>query len=362
MEISPQMIRDTAFTAVKKGYDPDEVDAFKENVDEAIEAAQAHAAQMEARARAAVGRLQEATQQVAILREGTPSGGITQPSAGDAEVISRTLMLAQRTADATIAEARGEAEQITTGARDEASSVLENARTTAAKLVEDAKVEARKSKEDELARAENEVQALLARRDFLLGDVDQLEQYVQAQRERLREAALTLTDLAERVPGGLGDLRRPVLSASAEPVHHDEETGPVPAIVAEAAPAAAPAPVAPAPAPAAAAPAAAAPAPAPAAAPDPFVVRTLDIDDEDDDPMALFSSSPAVRPAPQAAAAPARAPFDFNDADDDMWPRLDTSPAATQVVPVFDEVTAEVPVIKPAATHDPFRIGGDELR
>ena len=32
------------------------------------------------------------------------------------------------------------------------------------------------------------------------------------------------------------------------------------------------------------------------------------------------------------------------------------------VVPVFDEVTAEVPVIKPAATHDPFRIGGDELR
>jgi len=361
MEISPQMIRDTAFTAVKKGYDPDEVDAFKENVAEAIEAAQAHAAQMEARARAAVGRLQEATQQVAILREGTPSGGITQPSAGDAEVISRTLVLAQRTADATIAEARGEAEQITTGARDEASSVLENARTAAAKLVEDAKVEARKSKEDELARAENEVQALLARRDFLLGDVDQLEQYVQAQRERLREAALTLTDLAERVPGGLGDLRRPVLSASAEPVHHDEETGPVPTIVAEPAPT--PAPAAPAaPAPAAAAPVVTAPAPAPAAAPDPFVVRTLDIDDDDDDPMALFSSSPAVRPAAQAAAAPARAPFDFDDADDDMWPALDSSPAATQVVPVFDEVTAEVPVIKPAATHDPFRIGGDELR
>ena len=74
MEISPQMIRETAFTILKKGYDPDEVDAFKDNVAEAIEAAQTVATQMEARARAAVGRLQEATQQVAILREGTPSG------------------------------------------------------------------------------------------------------------------------------------------------------------------------------------------------------------------------------------------------------------------------------------------------
>ena len=360
MEISPQMVRDTAFTTVKKGYDPDEVDAFKDNVAEAIEAAQTHATQMEARARAAVTRLQEATQQVATLREGTPSGGMAQPSAGDAEVISRTLVLAQRTADTTVAEARGQAEQITKGARDEASSVLESARTTAAKLVDDAKVEARRSKEEELARAENEVQALLARRDFLLGDVDQLEQYIQAQRERLREAAVTLTDLAERVPGGLGDLRRPVLSASAEPAHHDQETGPVPTILADASPvAAAPAPVA------AAAPAAPAPAPAPvAAAPEPFVVRTLDVDadadvDEDDDPMSLFGGSPAVRPAAQ----PARAPFDFDDADDDdpMWTVSGT--AATQAVPqVFDEVTAEVPVIKPSATHDPFRIGGDELR
>lgn len=355
METSPQAIRETEFTLVKKGYDPDEVDAFRNDVAEALESAQSHASQMESRARAAVARLQEASSQVQALREGTPSGGHVQPSAGDAEVISRTLMLAQRTADNTVADARGEAEQITKSARDEASTVLENARSTAATLVDEARVEARRAKEDEIARAENEVQALLARRDFLLGDVEQLEQYVQAQRERLREAATTLTDLAERVPGGLGELRRPVLSASAEPVAHDDSTGPIPATVA------APAPAAP-------------PAREPASEPvsEPIVVRALDLDDDagefddDDDPMSLFTPAPTSNSAPSAAGTPSggtsRPPFDFAEEDDDLWSFDDAPQAPTAVVPqVFDEVTAEVPVIKPGS-HDPFRIGGDELR
>ena len=120
MEFSPQTIRDTAFTTVKKGYDPDEVDAFKDHVAEAIEAAQTHASQMEARARAAVGRLQEAAEQVAALREGTPSGGIVQPSVDDAETISRTLVLAQRTADAAIKEAEENAAAIIAAAEAQA--------------------------------------------------------------------------------------------------------------------------------------------------------------------------------------------------------------------------------------------------
>jgi DivIVA domain-containing protein len=370
METSPQAIREIEFTLVKKGYDPDEVDAFRSDVAEALESAQTHAAQMESRARAAVSRLQEASSQVQALREGTPSGGQAQPSAGDAEVISRTLMLAQRTADSTVAEARNEAEQITKNARDEASTVLENARSTAATLVDDARVEARRAKEDEIARAENEVQALLARRDFLLGDVEQLEQYVQAQRERLREAATTLTDLAERVPGGLGELRRPVLSASAETVPHDGSTGPIPTTTA-AAPVSAAAP---------------APEPAPVAEtmPEPVMVRALDLDDDagefdddagefdDDDPMSLFNPAPdpAASPTANRASSPAgtpsggtsRPPFDFAEEDDELWGFDDAPQAPTTVVPqVFEEVTAEVPVIKPGSS-DPFRIGGDELR
>jgi hypothetical protein len=86
----------------------------------------------------------------------------------------------------------------------------------AGKLIDEAKSEARRSADSERVRAESEVQSLLARRDFLLADVDHLEQYILAQRERLRDAAVSLQELVERVPGGLGDMRRPLLSASAD--------------------------------------------------------------------------------------------------------------------------------------------------
>jgi hypothetical protein len=46
--------------------------------------------------------------------------------------------------------------------------------------------------------------------------VDHLEHHIGAQRERLRDAAVSLQDLVERVPGGLGEMRRPLLSASAD--------------------------------------------------------------------------------------------------------------------------------------------------
>jgi hypothetical protein len=80
--------------------------------------------------------------------------------------------------------------------------------------MEDARTEARKLSEAERLAAENEVQALVARREFLVGDVDQLEQFLIDQRERLRAAARQIEALCERVPAGLGKVRPPVLSAS----------------------------------------------------------------------------------------------------------------------------------------------------
>jgi len=221
MEMSPQTIRSTGFKTVRKGYDPTEVDEFKEQTAAAVEFSQNLATAMEARARAAFAKLQEVTQQVASAgREERSEGG----SSGDSEIISRTLLLAQRAADATLADARVEAEQITSQAREEAAQVVENAVATANKAVDDARADARRASDEEATRAENEVQALLARRDFLLADVDHLEQYVQAQRERLRDAAVQLHELVDRVPGGLGEMRRPLLSASADslPEHSPE--------------------------------------------------------------------------------------------------------------------------------------------
>jgi DivIVA domain-containing protein len=216
MALSPARIRDTEFKSVRKGYDPSEVDAFVDEVATALETAQNEATAMEARARAAVARLQE------MSREGgeAPAAEVTPVKAhvDEAETISRTLLLAQRTADTTVAEAQAEADRLLGSARDDAAAALDTARADAEQLVDDAKVEARKAGETERVQVEGEVQALLARRDFLESDVDHLEQYLLAQRERLVEVAATLNDLVQRVPGGLADMRRPLLSAAADPV------------------------------------------------------------------------------------------------------------------------------------------------
>jgi DivIVA domain-containing protein len=313
MDISPQTIRGTGFRTVKKGYDPDEVEQFRNQAAAAVEAAQNQATAMEARARAAVSKLQEVTQQVA--------GGAREHAAaadqnGDAEVLSRTLLLAQRAADGAVADARVEAEGITAHAREEASRVLDSARSMAAKTVEDARSEARRAAEDELLRAENEVQSLLARRDFLLGDVDHLEQYLQAQRERLRDAAVALQELVDRVPGGLGDMRRPLLSASAEP---------------------APAPL------------------QPPVASMPIAQARV--------PQAPVVAEPAAQDQESSGTSSAGAPVG-NDAHDSVWRLLDEEVAGAQAAQASFElntVTAQVPV-QPASHTGPLADGGDEPR
>jgi hypothetical protein len=147
---------------------------------------------MEARARAAVARLQELQQQPPAQPPAVQPGATAPVAPDEAETISRTLLLAQRTADATIADAEREANEI----------------------IETAKAESRKSGEAERVRVEGEVQALLARRDFLESDVDQLDQFLAAQRDRISAVAAALNDVTTRVGNGLGPMRRPQLSAS----------------------------------------------------------------------------------------------------------------------------------------------------
>ena len=221
MSLSPQRIRDTNFKAVRKGYDPAEVEAFVEEVAAALETAQNEATAMEAKARAAVARLQELSRQAGDAGAGEQAAAAgpaaVRANVDESETISRTLLLAQRTADTTVAEAQAEADRLLTAARDDAAGSLDQARSEAAALVEAAKADARRAGESERVQVEGEVQALLARRDFLESDVDHLEQYLVAQRERIVEAVASLNDLVQRVPGGLADMRRPLLSAAAEP-------------------------------------------------------------------------------------------------------------------------------------------------
>lgn len=211
MALTPQDIRDAPFTTVKRnGYDPEQVETFRAATATALEEAITKSTAMEAHARAAIARLQEAS-------EKAPAAGTTDtaadgpapvpepviPTVDESEIISRTLLLAQRTADTTVAEARAEADQC-----------RHDAESDAAELIESARVESRRAGEDERVRVEGEVQALLARRDFLESDVDALEGHIATQRERITEVVGQLEALTNRVPNGLADLRRPQLSAA----------------------------------------------------------------------------------------------------------------------------------------------------
>ena len=209
MEMSPQRVRSAEFKTVRKGADPDEVRGFLNEVADELERAQNQSTAMEARARAAVARLQEVSEQAAAAP--TPT---VDASVEESETISRTLLLAQRTADATIATANAEAQRVLAKANDEAATTLDSTREMSAQMLAEARIEAQRVGEAERQSIASEVEALKARRDFLESDVHHLETFLIDQRARVREAATALIDLSDRVPGGLGDVRRPLLSAS----------------------------------------------------------------------------------------------------------------------------------------------------
>ena len=371
MELSPQQIRAIGFKLVKKGYDPDQVDSFKDEIASVVETAHKQAIAMEARARAAVAKLHEVSQS-APAPERAPEGF----SASDNDVITRTLALAQRTADTAVAEARDEADAIIAQSRDEAERLLDNARTLAAKTIEDSRADARRAVEGDQVRAENELQSLLARRDFLLSDVDHLEQHLQAQRERLRDAATALQELVDRVPAGLGEIRRPLLSASADSVVAESRREGTPIASSRHA----------------------------AHVADEVVEDVDDGDDDGDgDDRAPFdrapfdhagepveemselvwddesiaaaeraselpfrpSSAPAARPGSVRPSANARRrgmsspPFNDPLEQDSVWRLLDEEVASAQAAEGGD-ITTEVPIV-PRATET-FRVGGDELQ
>jgi DivIVA domain-containing protein len=235
MDMNPQRIRTAQFATVKRGLDPEQVQSFLAAVADELERAQNQSTAMEARARAAVARLQEFSSDAAsqpdagagvarpAISEGTPQA----PPASEAvpsidvtvdqsEMISRTLLLAQRIADTAVAEARIEAQRVCDEAEAEVAGAVESSRAAAQAFLVEARAEARKAGEYEKIELAGEVDSLMARRDFLESDVDHMEQFLVAQRSRLRDAANEIMELTERVPSGLGESRRPLLSAATE--------------------------------------------------------------------------------------------------------------------------------------------------
>jgi DivIVA domain-containing protein len=195
MEMSPKAIAAVTFPVVRKGYDPEQVRSFLSQLSRGVEELQNRALQAEAKARLS-----------------------SAPAAESANVesITKTLLLAQRTADSTLAEARDEAEGIRRQASERAEAILAEAKAQGAQLISAAEQEAVRSGDAARARVTAEVEALEARRQALLQHSDALSNHVTAQRERLA-ATVEVLQRALDQPDGLQDLPRPEAPESVAP-------------------------------------------------------------------------------------------------------------------------------------------------
>ena len=166
--ITPESVRSVQFREKLRGYHPDDVDAFVSAVAKAVES-------LEHRAKIAEAKLAEMESRSTAAVEAEDS-------------LRRTLVLAQRTADAAIHEARVEADRI----KEESRLQREEAEAELAQL----RSRGRSAAEEE-GRLERE--RLVAERAALLRDVAALEAHLDRERERLR---IYFTDQLRRVDEG----------------------------------------------------------------------------------------------------------------------------------------------------------------
>ena len=141
---TPHLLTDVRFSVSRKGYDPDEVDNFLERVSAAVAQLQDKLRQATSTAEAAEARAADAVRnesrlqaRISELETGVaaaPTPAVVAPIRAvdpsiDAEQASSVLVMAQRTADATINEARTNAAQMLTESEVEASRILSAAKT-----------------------------------------------------------------------------------------------------------------------------------------------------------------------------------------------------------------------------------------
>lgn len=220
MELTPQLLTDEIdFRVALRGYDRNEVDDFLERVAVAVGQLQQQLAKAVERARKAekqaAARPSESTpkkpSQEEKVERAEASETVTPTPAPEPVVapvvakepaepakpapqvevdlndeLRRTLVLAQRTADTAIREAREEAEGIVSGAKAEAQATLDEAEATG-----------RRKREEARARLVDEITELEAVRESLRDDASVLERYLGDERARVRETIQVLRRLVD---------------------------------------------------------------------------------------------------------------------------------------------------------------------
>jgi cell division initiation protein len=214
MDVSPKTLREVEFREKMRGYHPEDVDQFLERVAAGIEV-------LQDRLRQAIERAQRAEQAA------TEAGG-------NDDALRRTLLLAQRTADLAVQEAREQAARIVSAAEQQAQSVLGDAEQQVRTLVGDAErraqsmladadhrsqnmvseaeQRARRGHEDTLVEVRADLAKLEVTRQRLQMDVDALTRWLADHRNQLRAALEDAMTRMEQI-----DMHAPAVSGGSFP-------------------------------------------------------------------------------------------------------------------------------------------------
>jgi DivIVA domain-containing protein len=226
--LTPADVSSKLFSRGMRGYNMEEVDTFLDEVEEELTRLLRENNELRQRAESAA----------ALAGSGPVASGAAAPAAAPVaapvapgegqEAALRTLLLAQRTADTAIAEARAEAEELVAKARAEAEATTESSRKQAEQAVTSARSEAERARtsakaeadrlltaaRDKSASVDAEVAAKISsalhglddRRKELEGHIEALRAFEREYRTRLK-AYLEgqLRELDSRKPGDAVD-------------------------------------------------------------------------------------------------------------------------------------------------------------
>jgi DivIVA domain-containing protein len=227
MDLTTELLDNAAFREAKKGYNTQDVDEFIEQVKVEYQRHEALVREARQRAEAVDARVAEAERRAAEAEQRALT------TTDDDDMLKRTLVLAQRTADAAIKEAEEQASRTLSSAQDQAARMLADAQEATARARADAETEARRAQEEARTRVLSELRDLEAARDQLHADVDTLERHLEEQRDRIRLSTRELQRLLDD-PAALREVEVPIISEVVVPE-------PAPILVAEPEPVAAPA-------------------------------------------------------------------------------------------------------------------------
>jgi DivIVA domain-containing protein len=204
MPLTPADVRNKQFstTRLRPGYDEEEVDAFLDEVEAALDELIQDNEELRAKLAEVLrgkppvsltpqAEVPEMMQPEPIRHEPEPRPepvmlAPRRPSEDNMDTAARVLALAQQTADQAIADARREADETLGRARREADDILTKARRQAEQVTSDARARAESLERDAQERHRQAMGSLVQSREELERRVDDLRAFEREYRSRLK--------------------------------------------------------------------------------------------------------------------------------------------------------------------------------